>query len=202
MRTDDEDNNQTKRSRRASVTALPSVTNDQPPGFPGSRRFNNLIDVLVCCAIGAVTWRLSWAEHVESFKLLSLAGLCLNFASVMLLSYLILVNQKWKQLIANVLTESAERLCGYTPMTIMAVGLIAGFADAPSGFELAKFGLSTMWILLFPMLFINLIPLFTKYRLFEDPKSKIIFFGSFLLIAGILMQIFAAYQDLMSAMGR
>lgn len=145
---------------------------------------------------GYAGWKLSFFPDFQAFKLYAIIGIAFDIVGVVLLTYLVTTNDKLKEWISRSLALAFVKAFGYIPIAILFVSSVAlGVFDAPSAEEVIAFVLPIMFLMIIPIFSFEDVVIYKRFTKFKSVDARIKFLGGFFLIAGLLLQLFAAIKD-------
>lgn len=137
-------------------------------------------------------------KTLEPFKLFNLFGLFFDVCGLLLLSEFA-INAKGKiRVFMDGVYGSIMLLVFMVPVGIILSNIASIFIDLPSYKMLSSFAVGILTYLAIPLFYIDGLANITKAPFYETTKSRTLFMGWYLLIAGIILQLIGAVLDVLS----
>ena len=143
-----------------------------------------------------LAYRLAQLPHLAAFKLLNVAGILYDLLGVLILTYVVVSSNAFRSFIAGWGSVLALGLTSWTVLGLFGGALVLSIFGSTN--------LAELWALATPMLvfalasgiFIEdfaLVPIFPK---FKSVDARVAALGGYFLVAGLLLQFYAAILDL------
>jgi hypothetical protein len=137
-------------------------------------------------------------KGLELFKLFNLFGLFFDVCGLLLLSE-IAINAKGKfQVFMDAVYGSIMLLVFTVPVGIIFSSVVSLFTDLPSSQILASFAGGIMTYVAIPLFFIDGFGEIGKAPFYKTTRTRTLFMGWYLLLAGIVLQLIGATLDVLS----
>jgi hypothetical protein len=150
----------------------------------------------------ALAYYLGSLHRVETFKLLNVVGIVYGLLGVIVLSEFVLEIKRWRHFVVEVLSGVLLWAQFAIPSGLASASFILFFIDKnafPSSLVVGKASLSFFLYALLPTAVLEDVVFVPKLRLSKDPLVRARRLGLFLVVAGIVVQLIAAIQDLMKS---
>ena len=153
-------------------------------------------------AVGAVIgFSLSSMHRLETFKLLNILGIVYGLVGVLVLSEFVAQSEKWRQFVVEKFSGVFIWSHGFIPLggALAAVPLFFCFTSDrfPSSLVVLKSFPLFFGLALIPTFFLEDFVFVPKMKTSKDPLIRSRRFGGFLVVAGMIVQLIAAIQDLL-----
>jgi hypothetical protein len=161
-----------------------------------NRAFVAFIAVFLSLGLGT-GYRLSTLPKLETYKLLNLAGLFYDFLGVVVLSEMAATHAKWKKTSVEKIAPTVLWFHMVFPLgAILGSGLAAIFAHPASWTSVSKFALGFWGYSIIPLSVLDATVTFPRFAPIKTIDSRWRWFGLFLLLSGVGMQLIAALLSL------
>jgi hypothetical protein len=155
-----------------------------------------LIDVALIACGAYVGWELSFSPEIQLFKLYAIVGIAFDIVGVLLLTYLVSANERFKEWVSETLALFFVKSFIYLPWALMTASIVAlAFFDAPSSTDLLLFLFPIMFFTIFPVFAFEDVVIYKQFKTFRSADSRVKFLGGFFLLSGLLLQLVGAIKD-------
>jgi hypothetical protein len=157
-----------------------------------------LVFISVVLVLGAmVGFQLSKFARLETYKLLNITGILYTLLAVIVLSEIAASTSSWKRIAVAWIAPAVLWVHGAFPLGLFLGGLIAQyFLRGGSGLTVSKFAISFFFYSLIPLSVLNETVVFPQFAALRALESRWRWFGLFLLLTGIALQLLAALMSL------
>lgn len=135
-------------------------------------------------------FKLSALTQLVPSKLINVVGLVYDLLGVVVLTEIASSSEKWKNISVRYIAPFVLWVHTLVPLGVF-LGAIAGFRH-PSSRTLATFAVSFWGYSLIPLAILNETVVFPQFSRFKSIESRWRYFGIFLLLSGVGMQLLAA----------
>jgi hypothetical protein len=153
--------------------------------------------------IGAwLAYRLGAIHGLQTFKLLNALGIVYGLLGVVVLSEFVTQSEKWRLFIVNTVSGLTIWAQGAIPLggALISIPLFVFFSDDfPSSLKVFKAFGAYFGFALLPTFLLEDFVFVPKFSRFKDPLVRTRIFGLSLVILGMVAQLVAAIQDLLSS---
>ena len=139
-------------------------------------------------------YQLSFRQQLDTYKLQNIVGLIYSFLAVVVLSEIITSSSKMKEISLSLVAPGVLWF-----HTVIPLGTFVGaiFANgSPSGDSISRFSIAFLIYSLIPLAFLEVTVVFPRFNTLMALESRWRYFGFFLLLSGIALQLIAAVQGL------
>ena len=150
--------------------------------------------VLVFGAV--VRFELSKFARLETYKLLNIAGILYTLLAVIVLSEIAASTLSWKRITVAWIAPAVLWFHGAFPLGMSLGGLIGELLRGGSGATVWKFAIRFFFYSLIPLSLLNEIVVFPRFAALRALESRWRWFGLFLLLTGVALQLIAALMAL------
>lgn len=158
----------------------------------GNRTFWVFLSVVLLVGLAA-GYRLSALPRLETYKLLNVAGLSYSFFGVLVLSELLAASASWKNVCVKFLAPAVLWFHALIPLGAFVGALVPAQLRKPSSAIVAKFFVGFFAYSLIPVLILEEVVVLPKLSFVKrDIESRWRWFGLFLLLTGVAVQLIAA----------
>jgi hypothetical protein len=148
----------------------------------------------VASAIGGVLgWQLASRTSLETYKLLAIVGQTYSLLGFLVLSELVTSSERWRHFVVR--WVAGVLLWG---QTLVPLGAAAGaflHHSAPSSGKVAGFFGTFLIYSILPLGVLDATMFYPRMQHLQDLKTRVRRFGFMLLLAGAVVQLFAAFLD-------
>ncbi len=142
-------------------------------------------------------YHLSTLPKLETFRLINIAGLFYDLLGVLVLSEIVGSNETWKKISVDWIAPAVLWLHTVFPLGALFGGLLAaGLVRNSSGVAVSTFALTFWGYSMIPLLFLNETVVFPQFALLKGLETRWRWFGLFLLMTGVALQLIAALMGL------
>ena len=149
-------------------------------------------------ALGAVVgFELSRFARLETHKLLNIAGILYTLLAVIVLSEVAASSSAWKRIAVAWIAPAVLWFHTALPLGLFFGGLVGGYSlRGGSGVILSKFAIRFFFYSILPLSVLNDTIIFPQFAALRALESRWRWFGLFLLLTGIVLQLIAALMSL------
>jgi len=157
-----------------------------------------VVFVSLVLALGLATgYHLSTLPKLETYKLLNIAGLCYDFLGIVVLSEITASIEKWKKISVELIAPTVLWLHTVFPLGMFIGGLLAALVvHGSSGSAVSKFSISFFVYSLTPLSILDVAVAFPPFASLKGLESRWRWFGLFLLLTGVGLQLVGALLGL------
>jgi hypothetical protein len=157
-----------------------------------------IVFVIITFLIGAsLGYLFSWHPEIKPHKILFVIGCLYNLLAVIVLSEIFTTIKRYKELSLEFIAPFVLWIHTLIPLGATVGSLASGFLMKAPGNRIAfRFFWSFFLYSLIPLGLLDSIVVFPRRKLFADKESRFRYFGLFLLISGVLLQLIASIMDL------
>ena len=137
---------------------------------------------------------LSLWQQVDTKKLLNVVGLFYNLLGVVVLSEIVTSSSKLKGISVNLVAPGVLWLHTAIPLGAFFGAMFA--SGSPSGASISRFAIGFWAYSLIPLALLEATVIFPGFRVFRGLESRWRYFGFFLFLSGIALQLIAAVESL------
>jgi hypothetical protein len=155
--------------------------------------------LILFAAGGAIALCLGSLHRLDAFKLVNVVGIIYGLFGVIVLSEFVVQNERWRLFVVDTLSGILIWSHGAIPLGGAAVSAVLFFVapiQYPSSQIVAKSFVTFFCYALLPTVFIGDFIFVPKFARFRDPLLRVRMLGLFLVLAGGILQLVAAVQDL------
>jgi hypothetical protein len=150
----------------------------------------------------ALAYFLASLHRVEPFKLLNVVGIVYGLLGVIVLSEFVLEIERWRHFVVEILSGVLLWAQFAVPFGLASASFVLFFIDKnafPSSLVVGEASLSFFLYSLLPTAILEDVVLVPKLKISKDPLVRARRLGLFLVVAGIVVQLIAAIQDLLKS---
>lgn len=144
----------------------------------------------------ATGYRLSKISRIDTSKLLNIVGLFYDLLAIVVLNEVLATNAKWKQLSADWMAPATLWAHTVIPLGAAVSALIVSFAHFPSSSIILGFAFGFFLYSIIPLAALEMAVVNPKFTIFKSAESRWRYFGLWLLLSGVALQLVAAVTDL------
>jgi hypothetical protein len=159
------------------------------------RAFKVFVSIVLVLGVGT-GYRLSGVSKLEPFKLLNVTGLFYDFLGVLVLSEFVSSNPKLKRVSVEIVAPGVLWLQSVFPFGVILGGLLGMLARAPSSVSVGKFAMLFWAYSVLPLALLEGMVVFPQFAVLKSVESRWQWFGFFLLLSGVMLQLVAAVMGL------
>ena len=161
---------------------------------------NRQFSIFVALVLGLgvfIGYRLSTMPMFQPYKLVNIVGLLYDFLGVIILSEVIASNLKWRKLSVDIIAPLILWLQSLVPFGVMIGGFVATVVKHGStGSNVSRFAVSFFGYSLIPLSLLDATIVFPRFVALKNLESRWRWFGLYLLLSGVGMQVIAAFMNL------
>jgi hypothetical protein len=161
-----------------------------------NHRFVVFLAVIVGLGVATGYW-LATLPKLESYQLLNVAGLLYTFLAVVVLSEIATSNARWKKISVETVTPVVLWLHTVFPLGVSLGGVLA-VALHSSSWAVPRFAFSFFVYSIIPLSVLNETVVFPRFAAVKGLESRWRWFGLYLLLNGVGLQLIAALLGLRS----
>lgn len=163
-----------------------------------SRRFAIFITVILCLGVAAGC-QLASLPKLETYKLLNVAGLFYDFIAVLVLSEMASSSAKWKKISVEKMAPAVLWLHTVFPLGVSLGGVLAAVLLHSSSWAAVSRLAVSFWIYsLLPLSALDATVTFPRFAGLKALESRWRWFGLYLLLNGVVLQLIAGVLALKS----
>ncbi len=156
--------------------------------------------MVLCYGVGiAIAYVLAQINHLEPYKLLNAIGIIYGLVGVLILTEFVVSNQRLRHFVVDWIAGIIIWAHSIVPFAIAITSIILVLWDRktfPSAPILGTFAMSFAIYSILPTLMIDFYVLNPKSSEAKDPIARSRFFGTFLVVTGLVVQLVAAVLDI------
>ena len=160
-----------------------------------NRIFSLIVFIDIVLGIG-VGYILSEHPQILVFKVLNVIGLLYGLLGIVVLSEVLATRSEFKKLSVELIAPGILWLHTLVPLGAIIGALIA--FGSPSRWVIFKFALSFFFYSIIPLSLLEGTVVFPRFKMFISLESRWRYFGLFLLLSSMLLQLIASIMDLQS----
>lgn len=143
-------------------------------------------------------WQLSDFNNFQFYKLLNITGLLYDFFAVILISYVVLAQDKIKEFIVTHVARFFIIFTMIFPNSMLLAAMIRQPTGTIAGSEVTAYVLTFIAISALPMNYVFRSPVYEPtYNKSYPPDKRLKLLGTVILLVGFSFQIIASFNDLM-----
>jgi hypothetical protein len=157
-----------------------------------------VVFISLVLALGLATgYHLSTLPKLETYKLLNVAGLFYDFLGVVVLSEIAVSSGRWKKISVDRIAPAVLWLHMVFPLGVFVGGLFGTVVvQSSSGRAVSQFAVVFWAYSMIPLAVLNETVVFPQFALLRGLESRWRWFGLFLLLTGVGLQLTAALVGL------
>ena len=140
-------------------------------------------------------YKLSSIPNLDTSKLLNIAGLLYSLIGVLVLSEMLSSTTQWKKGSVEILAPFILYLHSVVPFGALLMGSVT---SCPSSATVSKFSSAFFAYSIIPLLVVDEIVVYPRLWPYKDIQTRFRFFGLYLVLSGIALQLIAAVASLAS----
>jgi hypothetical protein len=141
-----------------------------------------------------VGYQLSFRRQVDTSKMLNVVGLLYNLLGVLVLSEIVTSSSKLKEISVNLVAPGVLWLHTAIPLGAFFGAMFA--SGSPSGASISRFAIGFWVYSLIPLSLLEATIVFPRFKALRGLESRWRYFGLFLFLSGIALQLIAAVDGL------
>jgi hypothetical protein len=157
-----------------------------------------VVFISLVLALGLTTgYHLSGLPRLETYKLLNVVGLFYDFLGVVVLSEIAVSSGKWKKVSVDWIAPAVLWLHMVFPLGVFVGGLLAAVVlHSSSGDAVSQFAVVFWAYSMIPLTVLNETVVFPQFAFFRGLETRWRWFGLYLLLSGVGLQLIGALLGL------